>query len=148
MKPKKLKQEQIEVVKRSSDRHNLFTFDMIHPFYYVIENVFRDPKKRMLVYFDEEEGLLVWMEKLADEENMNTPKVQKWIEEYHKKKKKHEDSKEKAKAERKAEREKLKKEKESNTVEEKTEPKKKPGPKPQKKKPGPKPKDKGSKNVA
>ena len=149
MKPKKLKQEQIEMVKRSNEKHNLFTFDMTKPYYYVIDHVFSDPKKHMLIYFDEEDGKLVWMEELKDEEHLNTPKVQKWIEDYHKKKKKDEKAKEKAKAEKKAEREKAKAEKAKSSPAPKTQ-KKKPGPKPKKadgtprKKPGPKPKNKNT----
>jgi hypothetical protein len=101
LKPKKLKQDQIDMVKRSNKRHTLFTFDTSHPFYYIIDYVFRDPKKNMLVYFDEENGTLVWMEQLSEETNIDTPKVLEWIEGYHKRKKKNEKEVEKKKAERK-----------------------------------------------
>jgi len=149
MKPKKLKQEQFEIVKRSNEKHNLFTFDMTHPFYYVIDHVFSDPKKRMLVYFDEEESKLVWMEELSEKEGLNTPIVQKWIEDYHKKKKKDEKERSKAREEKKKEREVKKMENNKAAPKTNTKNKKKPGTKPKnttkkdgtpRKKPGPKPK--------
>lgn len=87
MKPKKLRQEQFHMVKESNEKHNLFTFDHVKPYYYVIDHVFSDSKKGMLVYFDEEDKKLVWMEDLKDEQDMNTKKVEKWIKNYHKKKK-------------------------------------------------------------
>lgn len=89
MRPKKLTQEQIDKIMRANNKHTMFTFDMSHPFYYVIDNVFKDSRKNLLVYFSKEESKLVYIE---IEGNLNTEIVQNWIKEY---KKGREDVKEK-----------------------------------------------------
>lgn len=84
MKPRKLKQEQVETVQKANKNKTLFTFNYTNAFYYVINNIFRDSKKKKLVYFDEQESKLVYIE----EDMRNTEDVQKWIKRYNKGKKK------------------------------------------------------------
>lgn len=81
MKPKKLTDEQLDKVLRANEKHTMFTFDMTHPYYFVIENVFKDARKNNLVYFSKEEKKLVHIDL---EGKLNTTIVQEWIEKYKK----------------------------------------------------------------
>lgn len=100
--PKNLKEEHVETIKRSNERHSFFTFDGMHPFYYIIPNVFKDAKKGELVYFDEENKKLEKIQ-LGPKEKKNTKNVQKWIKKYHEAIEAHEQEKKKRAEERRAE---------------------------------------------
>lgn len=83
MKHKKLNQEQKNLVQRARDKHTMFSFDMVRPFYYIKENIFKDPKKGMYTYFDEQESKLVYILE-SKEEKMTSIKIDEWVEKYHK----------------------------------------------------------------
>lgn len=106
MKPKKLKEDQRAIVRRARDKRTLFTFDMIHPFYYVKENIFKDSKKGMFMYFDEPDSKLVYIEE-SKTQKMSSNFIDKWIKKYHK-------DKEHAEKEREAKRESSRLEREKN----------------------------------